>query len=360
MKGENWNDLPPLVVVVGAGGVGKTTLAAALALHSAEAGDHTLVMTFDPSRRLKDTLGIGDQPGNQEIPVEIDETGGETRGGGLEASLLDAHDAFDRLVRTYAPDAAARERILNNRYYHHLAGSLSGILEYMAVERLFEVNATGRFDRVILDTPPTRQALEFLEAPDRIVDFLDSGAIQLTLRPWFRGDGRLKATAVLGGLGRRLDHYLDEWVGLDLLRDMAEFFQAFEPLFKGFRRRAVEVGRLLRSRTTQFILVTTTAEERLPDALFFARRLQERGHRLGRVVANRIHPMSASKCAADEMDDPGARLLGWLGERDQSGLEALGQLLRGRRLGAIPVLADEPTDLVGLRRVLQRYKPVQT
>jgi anion-transporting ArsA/GET3 family ATPase len=157
----------PLIVVVGGGGVGKTTLAAALGLASAREGSDTLVMTFDPSARLKDALGVGEAARDREIPVKADTP------ARLDASLLDARATFDRLVRRYAPDEASCQRILDNRFYHHLAGHLAGILEYMAVERLFEVAAERRYARVILDTPPTRQAIDFLEAPDRMIAFLE-------------------------------------------------------------------------------------------------------------------------------------------------------------------------------------------
>ena len=137
-----------LIVVVGAGGTGKTTLAAALALGSAREGRRTLVMTFDPSLRLKDALGVGEAAKDE--PVRVDAEGP----GQLDAALLDARRTFDRLIRTYAPDAAAAERIFSNRFYRDLAGNLAGILEYMATERLFEMRASGRYDRIILDTPP--------------------------------------------------------------------------------------------------------------------------------------------------------------------------------------------------------------
>ncbi len=342
--------LAPLVVVVGSGGVGKTTLAAALGLESADQGDPTLVMTFDPSLRLKDALGVGDAARDREVRVKAATV------APLDASLLDARRTFDRLVRRYAPDPAARDRILNNRFYRHLAGSLAGILEYMAVERLFEVARAGRYRRVILDTPPTRQALDFLEAPDRIVGFLDSGALKIALRPWFDERGHLRPTARLGRMGRRLERYLDEVVGLELLREMAEFFQAFGPLYDGFRSRAEEVRTLLAGDQTLFVLVAGPGEEKVADLLFFARRLREAGYRLGPVVVNRLHPEPPPQLPAPgarvEIGADGRRLLAWLGERDRRGLEALRSLLRPeQQLVAVPLLAEEPADLPALRRL---------
>jgi anion-transporting ArsA/GET3 family ATPase len=338
-------DWPRLVVVVGAGGVGKTTLAAALGLLSARGGDDTLVMTFDPSHRLKDALGVGSGRG-RDRPAEVD----AGTDGRLEASLLDARRTFDRLVARYAPDDAARDRILGNRFYRDLAGSLAGILEYMAVERLFEVWRSGSYDRVILDTPPTRQALDFLGAPRRIIGFLDSGAVRVGTRRWFDDEGRLRPTRRLGRLGRRLEEYLDEVVGLELLRDMAEFFQAFGPLYEGFRQRALEVEELLVSPDSRFVLVAGAGEENVPDTLFFARKLGETGHRLGPVLVNRMHPPGeapADRAAAAAGD--GAALLAWLGERDAAGLAHLRALLGPERpLVELPLLPEAPSELAGL------------
>lgn len=333
---------------MGSGGVGKTTLAAALGLMSAEGGAGTLVMTFDPSLRLKDALGVDDTRRRDEIEVPLESS------GSLYASLLDAKQTFDRLVGRYAPDGKSRRRILENRYYKHLAGGLAGILEYMAVERLFEVSRSERYDRIILDTPPTRQALDFLEAPERIVGFLDSGALKLALRSWFDKDGHLRPTRHLGSIGRRFESYLDEVVGLDLLRDMVEFFQAFGPLYDGFRARAREVEALLRSKATLFVLVSGPGEEKIPDTLFFARRLQEAGYPLGPIAVNRMHPApnddfdGPTPAVDDELD--GRQLLAWLGQRDANGFDRLASLVeRDQPLIGIPLLSTEPSDLSSLR-----------
>ncbi len=342
------SDRHPLLVVVGSGGVGKTTLAAALGVLSARSGRDTLVMTFDPSLRLKDALGVGEEAREHEIRVPL-----ELPGGSLYASLLDAGRTFDRLVERYAPDERARRRILDNRFYRHLSGALGGVLEYMAVERLFEVAAEGRFGQIILDTPPTRQALDFLEAPARILGFLDSGALRVALKDWFDEDGRLRAGSRWGPLGRRAERFLDDVVGLELLRDMAEFFQAFGPLYEGFRERAVAVEALLRSPKTRFVLVSGPGEERIPDTLFFARRLEQAGYHLGPIIVNRVHPRFQMDGAAPTTGDPlrptGWELLAWLGERDQKGLVDLAALLeRDQPLLDLPLLPAEPTDLASL------------
>jgi anion-transporting ArsA/GET3 family ATPase len=345
----------PLMIVVGSGGVGKTTLAASLGALSAREGRDTLVMTFDPSLRLKQTLGVGEEAKLREVPVDFDAP------GKLHASLLDARLTFDRLIERYAPTEEARGRVLENRFYQHLSGTLGGILEYMAVERLFEVATDGRYGQVILDTPPTRQALDFLEAPKRIVGFLESGALRVALKPWFDEEGRLRAASKWGPFGRRAERFLDEVVGMDLLRDMAEFFQAFGPLYEGFRSRALEVEELLRSKQTLFVLVTGPGEERIPDTLFFARHLEEAGYNLGPVVVNRVHPRFLVEGAVPSSNDAchpsGWELLCWAGERDRKGLVELAKLFsREQPLVDLPLMPDEPTDLPsleGLGRQLQ-------
>ncbi len=344
-----------LVVVVGAGGVGKTTIAAALGVNAAREGRRTLVMTFDPSRRLKDALGVGEEAAQRPVRVALEAP------GSLEASLLDARLTFDRLIERYAPDEEAARRILNNRFYHHLAGSLAGILEYMAVERLYEVARDERYERIVLDTPPTAQALDFLEAPDRITGFLDSGAVRLATRSWFDEHGHLRPTTRLGYLGRRFERLLDDVVGLELLRDMIEFFQAFDPLYAGFRGRAGQVRDLMRSPDTLFVLVAGPGRERIAETMFFARKLEEAGYRLGPLVVNRIHPApddaAAASAARPDLRD-GAGLMRWLGRRDRRGLDELGTLLGpGRRPAGLPLMPRPPVDLAGLealRRELVR------
>jgi anion-transporting ArsA/GET3 family ATPase len=253
-------------------------------------------------------------------------------------------------VEQYAPDPAARDRILRNRFYRDLAGGLAGILEYMAVERLFEIAQSGRYQRIILDTPPTRQALDFLEAPQRIVAFLDSGALKLGLKPWFDARGKFRPPGALAVLGRPLEAILDEVVGIEFLRELSEFFQAFGPLYSGFRERATQVELLLQAEETLFLLVTGPGEERVPDALFFARKLEETGHRVGPLIVNRVHPPCPPprrSLAAGEVR--GRELLAWLGERDRRGLVHLRSLVPAARgVVALPLLAKEPTDVKAL------------
>jgi len=192
------------------------------------------------------------------------------------------------------------------------------------------------------------------------VGFLDSGALRLALRPWFDAEGKLRPTARLGRLGQRFESYLDEVVGLDLLREMVEFFQAFAPLFDGFRERARQVEKLLRSSSTLFVLVAGPGEEKIPDALFFARRLRDTGYALGPIVVNRMHPpveghQPQSKPTAGEID--GLDLFHWLGERDARGFQELGQLVGDDHpLVGLPLLEQEPSDILTLRRLARQFQ----
>jgi len=343
----------PLVIVVGSGGVGKTTLAAAITLAVAARDHDSLVMTFDPSLRLKDALGVGGEARDHEVEIE------RPSGGRIWASLLDARSTFDRLIHRYAPDDEARDRLLTNRFYDHLSGNLAGVLEYMASERLFEAANAGSYDRIVLDTPPTRQALDFLGAPERIVSFLDSGALRVALKPWFDADGKLRATSRLGIIGRNVEAFFDRMVGLELLRDMAEFFQAFTPLYDGFRERALQVQKLLRSKNTLFVLVSGPGRQRVADTLFFARRLKEAGYRLGPVVMNRVHPIVEGIDAPRDMAEAamdGRQLLAWLGRRDHEGVGELRSLLHGTHpLIELPLLATEPTNLESLAELGETF-----
>ena len=320
MSGGRFGPLDrPVLVVVGGGGVGKTTLAAALALQSARDGARTLVMTFDPSLRLKDALGVGG--GDQPVRVPI------KAAGSLDAILLDARATFDRIVSRYAPDPAAAQRIFSNRFYQDLSGTLAGILEYMAMERLFEVNVEGRYDRIVLDTPPTRQALDFLEAPDRIISFLDTRAVKFAQDPWWLDDRKAP------NLGKRFAAkgaraVADRILGRQFLLELVEFIQAFAPLFAGFGQRAEEVRTLLRSEGTQFLLVSGPGAERIPEAMFFLRKLKEAGHHLGPVVVNRVHPPAKGS-------GEGMEILKYFGDRDQQGLKEF----RARFPGGEPVIA---------------------
>jgi anion-transporting ArsA/GET3 family ATPase len=332
-----------LTVVVGAGGAGKTTLAAALALGSARRGLRTLVMTFDPSLRLKDTLGVGEAAKDEPSPVAIDGP------GSLDAALLDAKRTFDRLVRTYAPDAASAKRILGNRFYRDLAGNLAGILEYMAMERLFEMRDSGRYDRIILDTPPTRQAMDFLQAPERMINMVNNKAVKFAMDPYWDGKGGLNLGFRITALGAM--ELSDRLVGRQFLLDVVEFIRAFAPLFEGFRARAEAVRKLLLAEETRFLLVAGPGPDQVPDAMFFLRKLKESGHHLGPILVNQVHPDPGPKAR----QHPALALLGFMAERDRRGLDLLRSLFPEDQ-AIIPVALEPvpPGDLPTLSRLFDQ------
>jgi len=274
-----------VLVTCGSGGVGKTTTAAALALRAALAGRRVLVCTIDPSRRLATSLGRGQLSGR---PRAIELKGfAPARGGTLHAMVLDVKGTFDELVERHTKDQAARDRILKNRFYRHVSAALAGSHEYMAMEKLLELSHDDRFDLVVLDTPPTRHALDFLEAPDRLLAFLDVGVLRFFLRPYFKA-GRLtvKVATRTGALLLRL---ADRFMGLQFLQELSEFFLAFEGMYDGFRERASEVHALLRSPSTGFVLVAGPHAQALEEALYFRRRLAEKGLAFVTLLVNRVH-----------------------------------------------------------------------
>jgi len=276
-----------ILVACGSGGVGKTTAAAALALRAARSGRRVLVCTIDPSRRLATSLGLNQLSGR---PRGIDLSRlppPPARGGALWAMVLDVKSTFDALVTRYTPDVAARGRILGNRFYRHISAALAGSHEYMAMEKLLELTEDRRWDLVVLDTPPTRHALDFLEAPDRLMDFLDTSVLRWFLRPYFvAGRLTLKVATRTGALAIRM---ADRFLGLQFLQDLSEFFLAFESMYDGFKERASRVHALLREASSGFVMVAGPSPLALEEALYFHRRLTEKGMPFVAFVVNRVH-----------------------------------------------------------------------
>ena len=219
---------------------------------------------------------------------------------------LDTKRTFDDLVVRYASSPEARQRILGNRFYQQVSSALAGSHEYMAMEKLLELSTDERFDLVVLDTPPTRHALDFLEAPDRLMGFLDTGVLRWFLKPYFvAGRLTLKVVTETGALALKL---ADRFLGLQFLQDLSEFFLAFEGMYDGFKERAGRVHELLRSQKTGFVLVASPALTALDEALYFHRRLQEGDMPFAGLVVNRIHPDPADEApsargAAPELDE---------------------------------------------------------
>lgn len=268
-----------VVVCCGAGGVGKTTTAAAMALRAAEYGRTVVVLTIDPARRLAQSLGIDDL-GNtpQRVPL-APEVSGE-----LHAMMLDMRRTFDEMVTQYSGPERA-DAILNNQFYQTVATSLSGTQEYMAMEKLGQLLAEDRWDLVVVDTPPSRNALDFLDAPKRLGSFMDSRLWKLLLGPG-RGIGKLVAGAV--GLAMKA---LSTVLGSQMLSDAAGFVQSLDATFGGFREKADRTYDLLKRRGTQFVVVSAAEPDALREASFFVDRLSQEHMPLAGLILNRTHPM---------------------------------------------------------------------
>ena len=267
-----------VLVCCGSGGVGKTTSAAALGLQAALLGRRAVVVTIDPAKRLADALGVPGGLSNE--PTKLDVPGD----GELWALMLDTATTFDGLVRANASDPDQAERILANAFYRNVAGSLSGTQEYMAAERLHALHNDERFDLVIVDTPPTRNALDFLDAPGTITKFIDHPLFKLLMMPTRRGMKvlNLAAQPILRTIGKV--------VGGDVLADAVAFFQAFGGMETGFRQRADEVMALLHSDVTRFVLVASPRADTIEEACYFANRLAASDLEVAAVVVNRCTP----------------------------------------------------------------------
>ncbi|MGB3665011.1 ArsA family ATPase [Mycolicibacter algericus] len=266
-------------VCCGAGGVGKTTTAAAMALRAAEYGRTVVVLTIDPARRLAQALGIDDLGNSpQRVPL-APEVPGE-----LYAMMLDMRRTFDEMVVQYSGPERA-EAILSNQFYQTVATSLSGTQEYMAMEKLGQLLAEDRWDLVVVDTPPSRNALDFLDAPKRLGSFMDSRLWKLLLGPG-RGIGKL----VAGALGLAMKA-LSTVLGSQMLSDAANFVQSLDATFGGFREKADRTYDLLKRRGTQFVVVSAAEPDALREASFFVDRLAGEHMPLAGLVLNRTHPM---------------------------------------------------------------------
>jgi anion-transporting ArsA/GET3 family ATPase len=275
-----------VIVCCGTGGVGKTTTSAVLALAAAQSGRDAVVVTIDPAKRLADTLGL-DQLGNtpQEISRERwDPEGSAPPGGRLSALMLDSRATFDALVHKHARNPEQATRILANRFYRNVAGALSGTQEYMAMEKLHELHDDGRYDVIVVDTPPTRHALDFLDAPARLTRLLDNRIFRLLMAPT-RRYLRVASLAVQTFL-----RTIAKVLGSEVIDDIVAFFRAFEGMEQGFRDRASKVLALLADPSTAFVLVTSPRRDAVDEAEFFAARLQESDLAVGALIVNRVHP----------------------------------------------------------------------
>ena len=353
-------------ICAGSGGVGKTTTSAAIAAGMAARGKKVAVLTIDPAKRLADSLGLPEL-GNVERRVDttVLENGGGEGGGELWAMMLDAKATFDEVIAKHAPDEETRDRILENRIYQQLSNALAGSQEYMAMERLFELHQEDRYDLLVLDTPPTRNALDFLDAPRRLTQFIEGRSLQVFMRPTGLGMRLFgRGTSMMFSILRRL-------TGVDLLEDISEFFQAFSGMVGGFQERAKRVNELLADRHTAFLVVCGPQGEPIEEAVYFHRKLVEAKLPFEGVDVNKVHFESEYEVGPNEDvvgeliealedEDLATRAAASIADhralarRDRRNIERLRAELRARPVIQVPYLDEDVHDLPGLMEI-NRY-----
>ncbi len=280
-----------VIVCCGSGGVGKTTAAAALGLRAAERGRHVVVLTVDPARRLAQSMGLTSLD-NTPRPVQGTDSGA---GGSLHAMMLDMKRTFDEIVEAHAdPDRAAQ--IIANPFYQSLSSSFSGTQEYMAMEKLGQLRHAGEWDLIVVDTPPSRSALDFLDAPRRLSRFLDGRLIRVLTAPAMAG-GRAYLKVLNAGFAV-VTGALSKVLGTQVLKDVQTFVTAFDTLFGGFRERAEWTYRLLQAPGTAFIVIAAPEPDALREASYFVERLDEERMPLAGLIVNRVHRSPASRLSA--------------------------------------------------------------
>ena len=277
-----------VVVFCGSGGVGKTSIAAASAVAAAtRIGGKVLVLTIDPARRLADALGI-DAFGNVERRVDLKPYTDDEPRGELYAAMLDTKRSWDELVLRHAPDEATAYRILDNRLYHNVTARFVQSHDYIAMERLFDLHASGAYDLIVIDTPPTRNAIDFLEAPARMSEFFGGRLLRWLTMPYRVGGPR--GARMLNVASRPFYQVADRILGSQFLQDIAEFFLNFQSMYAGFVERAQAVEQLLHDRRTTFVVVTTLEGAPLREAEQFCQELTTRDFHLGALVLNKTLP----------------------------------------------------------------------
>lgn len=351
-----------ILVCCGSGGVGKTTTAAALALRAAERGRTVVVLTIDPAKRLAQALGL-DELSNE--PGTVPGLDGPAEGGSLQAMMLDMRRTFDEMVYAHsAPDRA--EKIIANPFYQTISSSFSGTQEYMAMEKLGQLCARGEWDLIVVDTPPSRSALDFLDAPQRMSTFLDGRMIRLLSSP-ARAGGRGLRKIVGAGFGL-FAKAVSTILGGQLLADASAFVQAFDTMFGGFRERATKTYELLRSPGTSFVVVAAPEPDALREAAYFVDRLAGEDMPLAGLVLNRTHPvlapLSAARARTAAENAGSSRLAGAVLRlhADRVDLAEREERLLARFSGAhptvpvvrVPAVAGDISDLEGLREVGER------
>ena len=341
-----------IIICCGSGGVGKTTTAAAFALQAARLGRSVCVVTIDPARRLANALGL-DSLTNRPTVIE------GPWPGELHALMLDPKGTFDDLVQRYSDSDEQAEDIKVNRIYANLTGTLSGTQEYMAAEKLYELVEEGGFDLVVVDTPPTRNALDFLDAPGRLTQFLENRIFQALMKPTRIG---LK---FMGVAAQALLRTISRVAGADIVRDAVNFFQAFEGMEEGFRVRAARVRDLLADPGTAFVLVASPRPDSVDEAVHFAGKLAESNMTVTALVVNRVQPRFADddqidalpSLTEDQEGSPLAQLIDNLrgytaaSDREEQAYADLVAKVAPAPVYRVPLLNTDVHDLVGLGTV---------
>jgi anion-transporting ArsA/GET3 family ATPase len=330
-----------IIVACGPGGVGKTTTAAAAAaMAAARGGGKVLVLTIDPARRLANALGL-EGIGNTErrVPDEAFASAGIKPRGQLYAAMLDTKESWDALIRHHAPDERTRDEILANPLYRNISGRFVQSHDYIAMERLFEIHAEGLYDLIVVDTPPTRNALDFLDAPERMADFFSSRLLRWLIVPY--------RSRLVNFASKPFYQVADRILGTQFLADIAEFFILFQTMYDGFVERARAVQRLLADRRTSFIVVSTLETVPLREAEFFAQAITERKLHLGAIVLNKVLP--------DYLRDPsGAVVAEQLRDRAEEIAEGMAPQLEGAATAQVRrVLAEVGQNYMDYRLVAQ-------
>jgi anion-transporting ArsA/GET3 family ATPase len=281
-----------IIVCCGSGGVGKTTTAAALGLRAAERGRHVVVLTVDPARRLAQSMGLSSL---DNTPRPVPGSAAEAAGGSLHAMMLDMKRTFDEIVEAHSdPDRAAQ--ILANPFYQSLSSSFAGTQEYMAMEKLGQLRRANEWDLIVVDTPPSRSALDFLDAPQRLGRFLDGRLIRLLTAPT-KGAGRAYMRVFTAGF-TMMTSVFTKVIGVQLLRDVQTFVIALDTMFGGFRERAEDTYRLLQAPGTSFLVIATAEPDALREASYFMERLSADQMPLAGLVVNRVHRSAAPQLSA--------------------------------------------------------------
>src|SRR5690625_187754 len=295
---ESILDTRRVVVVVGSGGVGKTTSSALFALHAAIGGKRVLVMTIDPARRLANALGV-DGLGHEIERIDLNlfrEFDVEPKGE-LWATMLDMKSAFDSIIERHVKSDQEREQIYNNRFYHFFSTSLAGAQELSATDRLLDVVRSGKFDLVVLDTPPTTNALDFLDAPKRFADALDNDTIR-----WFIHAGRraVKATNLVNVGAGMVTRTLGKFTGIDFFRELGEFLYHLNNVLVGFHDRAQETQDILMGDDAAFVIVTSPDPATVREAQFFRQKLNEYDAKFGAIIVNRVRQLLPAEPSLQE------------------------------------------------------------